>query len=537
MKIKFNHWVLAVGALSLNVANAHLCEGDHDILSHNAEFNMHVECEPGAPDTYLGLSFGDNAGPYSNLVAGAWCIDIDRAIYCDSYVQVDSYSSYEPVRPGAVDKPENLDLVNWLINNHPIESHVNIPGCYNGVLGWEEYQEAVWTLVDNTQPSDLQAQDCVVDWLVNQALTYGEGYELSCDDPDAKIGVILVVDTDEGVITNQVLMAEISIANIDGVCECTPEPTPGPTLEPTPEPTPRPTPEPTTEPTPRPTPVPTPRPTPNPTAAPTSAATPRPTPQPTQDGFVMGDPHFKTWSGELYDFHGICDLTLLKNPQFMNGLGMDINVRAKKMKQFSYISTAVICIGNETFEVAGQKDGDTYWLNGQQGAGDGVLEEGSSIAGYFISFRKVHSHQREYTIHISKEEKIVFIAWKDFVRVDVKGASTNNFHGSLGLMGSFDERGVKVGRDKVTVFENINEFGMEWQVLSSDAKLFHEDDGPQHPAMCEIPTKTALRRRLAESTISLAEAEVACSHVKGEERDLCIYDVMATNDKDVAGAY
>jgi hypothetical protein len=207
------------------------------------------------------------------------------------------------------------------------------------------------------------------------------------------------------------------------------------------------------------------------------------------------------------------------------------------MKQFSYISTAAIRIGTETFEVAGHEDGDVYWLNGEQGPSNGVVEEGADIAGYSITFRQVNSQQREYMIHISKEEKIVFGAWKNFVRIDVKGASASNFRGSLGLMGSFDQNGVKWGRDEVTVFDDVNKFGMEWQVLASETRLFHKADGPQHPAMCELPTKTALRRRLEQSIITLAEAELACSRVKGKERDLCMYDVMATNDKDVAGAY
>ena len=94
-----------------------------------------------------------------------------------------------------------------------------------------------------------------------------------------------------------------------------------------------------------------------------------------------------------------------------------------------------------------------------------------------------------------------------------------------------------MGQDSVTMFDDANEFGMEWQVLSSEATLFHEEDGPQHPEMCEIPTKMALRRRLAESKITLAEAESACSRVEAADFDLCTFDVMATNDMGVAGAY
>merc|ERR1712232_1440220 len=57
---------------------------------------------------------------------------------------------------------------------------------------------------------------------------------------------------------------------------------------------------------------------------------------------AKGDPHFKLWDGKAYDFHGICDLVLLHNPEFNNGLGMDIHIRTKKMKHWSYIKTAVI---------------------------------------------------------------------------------------------------------------------------------------------------------------------------------------------------
>jgi len=474
--MNFKLYILALCALSLEVSNAQMCKHDHDVLSSNTEFNVTVECQPGDPDTYLGFHFGENAGPYHSLFAGGWCIDIDRSVYCGENLKVDSYSSYDSDIPSdAVDKPENLDLVNWLINHHPIGSEVNIPDCYEGLLGHEEYQEAVWKLLDDKE-FNLNATDCVVNWLEKQAMENGNRYELECNNKESKIGVILVADLDDGTITNQVLMAEIPLKHVDSVCDCF-------------------------------------------------------------EGGVGGDPHFKTWSGELYDFHGICDLNLLKNPQFMNGLGMEISIRSKKMKEFSFISTAAIRIGSEILEVAGHADGDTYWLNGKEGPGNGGFEDGVSIAGYLITFRQVHSHQREYMIHISEEEKIVFGTWRDFVRIDFRAASSKNFHGSLGLMGSFDRKGVKLGRDGVTEFDDIERFGMEWQVLASEATLFHEVDGPQHPARCEIPSKNAMRRRLVESEITLAQAEQSCSHVTKPERDLCIFDVMATNDKDMAGLY
>merc|ERR1712003_279200 len=124
----------------------------------------------------------------------------------------------------------------------------------------------------------------------------------------------------------------------------------------------------TLAPTSSPTPSPTVSPTPSPTAsAPvlvptTSLPTNAPTAK-TVDSGIYGDPHFKTWSGLKYDYHGICDLMLINHPGFSRGDGMEIQVRSKRTRQWSYISTASIRIGSETLEVSGKKDGNSHWLN------------------------------------------------------------------------------------------------------------------------------------------------------------------------------
>lgn len=47
------------------------------------------------------------------------------------------------------------------------------------------------------------------------------------------------------------------------------------------------------------------------------------------DGGASGDPHINSWSGQTYDFHGGCDLVLLQDPDFANGLGLNIHIRTK----------------------------------------------------------------------------------------------------------------------------------------------------------------------------------------------------------------
>jgi len=292
----------------------------------------------------------------------------------------------------------------------------------------------------------------------------------------------------------------------------------------------------------QPTSSPTSGPTSLPTSSPTGGPTSTPTAQPARYQGANGDPHFKTWSGERYDFHGICDLMLLSNPKFNDNLGMDIYIRSKKTKQWSFISTAVIRIGVETFEVSGRKDGDAYWVNGIEGdvEGDDILwDERTNIAGYPIKYQRVHSIQREYVINLGESnEKIIFKTWKDFVRVDVVNPRDEDFTGSMGLIGSYPD-GTIVGRfNPLSSMKDRNAFGQEWQVLSSDPKLFHSVEGPQYPARCVLPTKSSLRRRLSKSEISREDAEVSCSSITDdEERDLCIFDVMATNDKVTAEAY
>jgi len=280
-----------------------------------------------------------------------------------------------------------------------------------------------------------------------------------------------------------------------------------------------------------PTDEPTPAPTPAPTLPPT---TPAPT-FPNNPGGVSGDPHFKTWSGQKYDYHGICDLVLTNQPDFREGLGLAVHLRSKKTKQWSYVSTASVLIGGETFEVAGMKDGNTHWLNKVEVEDKNSLQ----ISGFPVKFEQSHTKQREYEIDLGDDEFINLKTWKDMVRVDiVVNHGKDTFDGSLGLMGSYPE-GTMLGRDGKTSIVDLNKFGQEWQVLSSEPKLFHVVDGPQHPSKCEVPSKTVMRRRLAQSVVSRKEAEIACSRaaVGEEEFDLCVFDVMAIGDESAAGAY
>jgi hypothetical protein len=88
--------------------------------------------------------------------------------------------------------------------------------------------------------------------------------------------------------------------------------------------------------------------------------------------------------------------------------------------------------------------------------------------------------------------------------------------------------------------DDFEEFGDEWQVLPNEPKLFHEMAHPQFPEICVKPEdpRGERKRRLGESNISLEAAEKACAPLKDPLtiKD-CVYDVLATQDLDMVGAF
>ena len=64
--------------------------------------------------------------------------------------------------------------------------------------------------------------------------------------------------------------------------------------------------------------------------------------RPTCVSSSKGDPHFTTWKQEHFEFHGQCDMILAKDSDFANGIGLDVQIRTKLVRFWSYIHTAVM---------------------------------------------------------------------------------------------------------------------------------------------------------------------------------------------------
>jgi hypothetical protein len=254
-----------------------------------------------------------------------------------------------------------------------------------------------------------------------------------------------------------------------------------------------------------------------------------------------GDPHITTWHNEHYEYHGQCDLVMMNDPDFAGGLGLDVHIRTKIVRYWSYIRNVGIKIGNDILEIEGSADADDaeahYWYNFEY---QGELE---TVGGFPVTQSLPSPYKRKYKIDLSSKfgpkTHIIVQLYKEFVRVTFNGPHDDVFGKTVGLLGDYNT-GKTFARDGTTVINDFTELGDEWQVLPSEPKLFHELSHPQFPELCIKPEdpRGERKRRLDESSISVEQAEEACATLKDplSIKD-CVYDILATQDLDMVGAF
>jgi len=253
-----------------------------------------------------------------------------------------------------------------------------------------------------------------------------------------------------------------------------------------------------------------------------------------------GDPHFKTWKQEHFEYHGQCDMILTKDEGFASGLGLEVQIRTKLVRFWSYIKNVSIRIGMDILEIEGNADPENfnnrYWFNWEY---QGELK---TIGGFRVTVIESGNLRRRFEIDLSPKypgQKIEIGYYKEFVKVDFVNGSEESFGNTIGLLGDF-RTGKAIARDGSTAMEDFYEYGLEWQVLPSDARLFHEIEHPQFPELCIVPEdpRGERQRRLAENDVSNEQAEAACAGVTDPlDRQDCIYDVLTTEDIGMVGAY
>jgi hypothetical protein len=167
-------------------------------------------------------------GGYGPGVYYGWCIDIDHTMGNQSY-PAQLFSSYEALPswltgPGMLEYPENLDKVNYLINNfwtgklvQPLSS-CGVPyGTTLQALTYSDIQVAIWTLLENnTNYSGLQSWNQEkVNAILCDVNANGEGFAPGCND---KI-VFIVVPNIGNTISVQLIIGQPIIGEVVVPCQ------------------------------------------------------------------------------------------------------------------------------------------------------------------------------------------------------------------------------------------------------------------------------------------------------------------------------
>lgn len=152
------------------------------------------------PDAYFTLDIHGSNLEGTNLLA--WCADIDLNLEVEGPLDFDVYSSYYDNIPETVfAQPENLDIVNWILNQDYVgKESPNESGKYTyGHVQW-----AIWELLNSyncnicdnlTNPTGTWGDDSTnlerAQEILQAGLQYGEDYVPGCGE---KIGVVVVPD-------------------------------------------------------------------------------------------------------------------------------------------------------------------------------------------------------------------------------------------------------------------------------------------------------------------------------------------------------
>jgi hypothetical protein len=262
--------------------------------------------------------------------------------------------------------------------------------------------------------------------------------------------------------------------------------------------------------------------------------------------FFRKDPHFLTWHGDHFSYHGECDLVLIKNDHFSDGLGILVHARTKIEKTWSYVQHAAVKIGNDVLEIEGKgqvwdKSADAaHSINGEVNA---ELPFQLAMKYPVTRLKEVHCDTNGatcieavvYKIDLGDGDNILITQKWGVLKVGVTVRDVDKFHDTVGLMGHFNKPGF-LARDGISKITDFNQFGQEWQVLQSEPMIFNERRAPQHPEQCTLPTATT-KRRLGEDAALHQMALEACAGVEEVSREFCIFDVTAAGTGEAAATY
>lgn len=148
----------------------------------------------------------------------SWCLDLGHYIYPNLPYQAEFVSGiYGNNLEGIIGKPENIEFVNYLLNQEYIGT--TVPD--HGEITWIDIQVAIWHLIENEENLDLiplPYNKEKIDWILNDVFSNGSGFVPGC----GEVGAVILIPTDSSGATNaQIIMIPVPITctPVYGGCE------------------------------------------------------------------------------------------------------------------------------------------------------------------------------------------------------------------------------------------------------------------------------------------------------------------------------
>jgi len=162
----------------------------------------------GGPAYFPSMTVVSSYGMFNGNYPG-WCVDLDHYIYERETYDVKVYSSYGTLPAGLVEHPENLDLVNWILN----QNYVGKPAPDALPYTYGDVQMAIWTLVEDVAvPNNLGTwSQAHVDAILAAAQASGEGFRPVCGQDVAIILAPFDPQNPDEAVTAQVVLVTLRV--------------------------------------------------------------------------------------------------------------------------------------------------------------------------------------------------------------------------------------------------------------------------------------------------------------------------------------
>lgn len=140
--------------------------------SRNNNLNLNGSVQYTLDGGKLDSYFDNNVVGVIEGAFNGWCVDVDHVIFIGQKYDGTTYSTLDSFPGELVDRPENMDLVNYIINQ----------GYLAQGMSYGDVQLAIWTLIDDhvTYPGPYTPAN--VEAIIADALANGEGFKPSCGD-------------------------------------------------------------------------------------------------------------------------------------------------------------------------------------------------------------------------------------------------------------------------------------------------------------------------------------------------------------------